>query len=435
MQAIYASNLSQPRLLEVRKLEVAHFDPYLYTYCSLSTLKTMTEKGTLRFSDIRKSNDGKELVYGFNQVKKRLETLAGDDLGLASEAEVALRAGEVLKDETEGTLTPLSDDLFGLCERYNNRLYAHFLREYFDEEDVASEEEFLKVCDYVVSQLGDIGRAMKREREGKSCDMASVHILTPRCLALCFTGNGDLLSQWRGYGDDGRGVAVGFRRSDINALLDWWNEFENVSEGKRIHLGHGAVYYRDRDDSFTTITTGEMRHRRFMEERWELTRGSMLRRDEMSLCDERVYRMLQHYLAQGVPTTDDVMTRRREIRYVFNVCKDVAPLFKQRLFYEEEEERLFLWMEGGQKIDGLDDYIPHEVGRVVRDSSLVSYLDLTALKHGEKRTRSLGPAPVVSVGKVVIGPRCGASEHDIASLFSDYEDLPEVVRSGIPYVG
>ena len=42
-------------------------------------LRTMTDKGTLWFSDIRKSNDRKELVYGFNQIKKRLETLVSDD--------------------------------------------------------------------------------------------------------------------------------------------------------------------------------------------------------------------------------------------------------------------------------------------------------------------------------------------------------------------
>lgn len=53
-------------------MEIDRFDPYLYTYCSLSTLKTMTEKGTLRFSDIRKSNDSKESVYGFNQTRSAL---------------------------------------------------------------------------------------------------------------------------------------------------------------------------------------------------------------------------------------------------------------------------------------------------------------------------------------------------------------------------
>ncbi len=83
-------------------------------------------------------------------------------------------------------------------------------------------------------------------------------------------------------------MAVGFRRSDINELLDWWSKFERVTEGERRHLNHGAVYYRDKDDSFTAITTGAMRHRSFMSDRWELTRGSMLRQDEMSLCDVRI---------------------------------------------------------------------------------------------------------------------------------------------------
>lgn len=416
-------------------MEIAHFDPYLYTYCSLATLRTMTEKGTLRFSDIRKSNDRKELVYGFNQIKRRLEALASDDLELATRGEAALEAGEVSKDTATNALTPLSCDSIDLCERYNVRLYAYFQREYFDEDDIVSEEEFLEACDYIVDRLEAIGRAMRREREGKPYDDASAHILTPRCLTLCFTGNGDLLSQWRGYGDDGRGVAVGFYRSDINALLGWWDKFERASKGGRRHLGHGVVYYRDKDDSFTTITTDEMRHRRFMGERWELTRGSMLRSDEISLCDMCICKMIQHYLSCGVPIGDDFMTRRREIGYVFNACKDVAPLFKQRHFFEEEEERLFLWMEGGRKIDGLDGYIPQEVGQVTRDGMLVSHLDIAALKHGEVGTDVLEPAPVVSIGRVVIGPRCRASEHDVAALFSRYGNLPEVVHSDIPYVG
>ena len=50
----------------------------------------MTDKGTLWFSDIRKSNDRKELVYGFNQIKKRLETLVSDDRKPALEGEIAL---------------------------------------------------------------------------------------------------------------------------------------------------------------------------------------------------------------------------------------------------------------------------------------------------------------------------------------------------------
>ena len=157
---------------------------------------------------------------------------------------------------------------------------------------------------------------------------------------MCFTGNCDLLSQWRGYGDDGRGVAVGFRRSDINAFLDWWGKFELASDGKGCHLNHGVVYYRDKDDSFTAVTTEQMRHWNFMEERWVLTRGSMLRKDE-----------------------------------------------------------------------------------------------ITALKQDEEYAHADHPAPVASIGKIVIGPRCRASAHDIATLFSGYDEVPEIVRSDIPYAG
>lgn len=332
-------------------------------------------------------------------------------------------------------MKPLSDDAIGLCKAYDARLYAYFTNNYFDEGDCINENEFLKSCDYVMHQLSAIGRAMRREREGRSYDKASAHILAPRCLALCFTGNGDLLSQWRGYGDDGRGVAVGFRRSDINAFLDWWSRFELVTEGKYRQLRHDAVYYRDKDDSFATVTTEEMRHRRFMDERWELTRGSMLRRDEISKCDMSIYTMLHRYLGNRIPA-DDIMTRRRENEFVFDICKHTAPLFKQQQFYEEEEERLFIWIEGGQKVEGLERYIPQDAGRPVsKDGMLVSYLDITALKHEKRCTSVLGPAPIVSVGRVVIGPRCRASEHDIAALFSDYKIVPNIDQSRIPYVG
>jgi hypothetical protein len=35
---------------------------------------------------------------------------------------------------------------------------------------------------------------------------------------ICFSKNGDLLSQWRGYADDGKGVSLGFRRKYFNKI-------------------------------------------------------------------------------------------------------------------------------------------------------------------------------------------------------------------------
>lgn len=39
-------------------------------------------------------------------------------------------------------------------------------------------------------------------------------------LGFCLSENGDLLSQWRGYADDGRGVCIGFRSEYLEELAD-----------------------------------------------------------------------------------------------------------------------------------------------------------------------------------------------------------------------
>lgn len=48
-------------------------------------------------------------------------------------------------------------------------------------------------------------------------------------LGFCLSEEGDLLSQWRGYADDGRGLSIGFR-SDY---------FEKLSEAVRLRDEHG----------------------------------------------------------------------------------------------------------------------------------------------------------------------------------------------------
>ncbi len=41
---------------------------------------------------------------------------------------------------------------------------------------------------------------------------------------FCLSAEGDLLSQWRGYADNGAGIAVGFDRNDLKALCDGTKE-------------------------------------------------------------------------------------------------------------------------------------------------------------------------------------------------------------------
>lgn len=46
---------------------------------------------------------------------------------------------------------------------------------------------------------------------------------------MCFSGeeSGDLLSQWRGYGDNGKGIAIGFNEYALKKVTDSVQTYEN----------------------------------------------------------------------------------------------------------------------------------------------------------------------------------------------------------------
>jgi hypothetical protein len=60
-----------------------------------------------------------------------------------------------------------------------------------------------------------------RER-GETLVKMNAHILSSAIgmeqFVACFSADGDVLSQWRGYGDDGRGFAIGFAPSELAVL-------------------------------------------------------------------------------------------------------------------------------------------------------------------------------------------------------------------------
>ncbi len=59
--------------------------------------------------------------------------------------------------------------------------------------------------------------------------------------AACFSKNGDVLSQWRAYADNGKGYAIGFKAKDIlqlpvRPLKVLYDEVEQIAELKKIIL-------------------------------------------------------------------------------------------------------------------------------------------------------------------------------------------------------
>jgi len=64
-------------------------------------------------------------------------------------------------------------------------------------------------------------------------------------LACCMSKNGDLLSQWRGYADDGKGVSIGLNRSAIS--LGWQN-----FTSKRLGFELDVEYRKDEHINFVS---------------------------------------------------------------------------------------------------------------------------------------------------------------------------------------
>lgn len=71
-------------------------------------------------------------------------------------------------------------------------------------------------------------------------------------LALCLSETGDLLSQWRGYADDGQGFCIGFSSEylvDIEQPTDWAEYFDTPVQLRRV-LYELADHTREVSDTY-----------------------------------------------------------------------------------------------------------------------------------------------------------------------------------------
>lgn len=60
---------------------------------------------------------------------------------------------------------------------------------------------------------------------------------------ICFSAEKDLLSQWRGYADDGRGFSIGFSVDGLKSIA------RQLNDSHRLNLEFEAIEYLDRLDS------------------------------------------------------------------------------------------------------------------------------------------------------------------------------------------
>jgi hypothetical protein len=86
---------------------------------------------------------------------------------------------------------------------------------------------------------------------------------------FCLSREGDLLSQWRGYADDGQGVSIGFSKHHLNLLV------ESIQSDHKVSAGLAEVLY-DKDEQNKIIKKIYNEIKKFVTEVTSKNRGQQI---------------------------------------------------------------------------------------------------------------------------------------------------------------
>ncbi|MFA9399290.1 MAG: DUF2971 domain-containing protein [Clostridiaceae bacterium] len=203
----------------------------------------------------------------------------------------------------------------------------------------------------------------------------------------CFSRKGDLLSQWRAYGDDGRGVSIGFsskllykvdsRKNNIyieDVLYDKEEQFENI----QLAVANALIYMKN-----------------------------LFNYDAVRVSDD-----FNKYFIEEFDAFCEV------------ICDELAILscyMKNPAFKEEDEERIFyvpaiyegepeLIQEKFNKTSSFNNYILKPINFYVRKDQIIGYSDLSfekLIKNG-------------IISEIIIGPSSRVKEDDIYYLLTKF---------------
>ena len=215
----------------------------------------------------------------------------------------------------------------------------------------------------------------------------------------CFSENGDLLSQWRGYANDGKGVAIGFDKKILQSF------------------DTGGYNY-----AFKKVIYDEEEQR------------------------EYIYNNVS-YLIEGYSKVEEDEEKKEkyfrkflmDIRLRIAMLRNESPIFKNIAFEEEKEWRLILnnhVSNYNYTIGGIDEEFLDEVDyangfkrkplqfRAVADN-LVAYIDMNFEKIKE-----------TFIKQICLGPKCKINEMDMRIFLEKYgysESNIEIIKSKATY--
>lgn len=257
-----------------------------------------------------------------------------------------------------------------------------FIKKIFDEE---FEKETKKIQYFKDGYSKDIFLELV---EHYSNEFFKDDIRTYSYFVCCFSENGDLLSQWRGYADDANGISIGFD-SDILSSIGKPGKDEPISNDI---FQYGQVCYVERNQK------AQIR---------KIAQDLILKLKEIA-------------------RTDSESIKQKSMA-AFNSCFrnlfQLSIFMKNPFFTEEKEWRLCHWTSMDSTNETSKIHIENnlafsDIGFYSQRNNIVPFIDLKfdAIKNK-------------LIKEVVIGPKCKAQPNDIKAFLNQNKIYCEVKKS------
>lgn len=190
---------------------------------------------------------------------------------------------------------------------------------------------------------------------------------------MCFSSDGDILSQWRGYANDGQGVAIGFNKETIEKLA-----VEN-----------------------NTHTCFSLKKVEYIE-------------------DFQTLKPIFSIMALFIKESSNDISKYEDI-IIENIRKHDIASTKNPAFKEEKEWRLIFNPDNLNEPDkkfSINNFIITKTNYRATDNKIIGYKDIDFSYYKNK-----------IINRIILGPKCKATQSDMRELFinsgypSSYSDL------------
>lgn len=240
-------------------------------------------------------------------------------------------------------------------------------------------------------------------------------------LIVCFSGKSDKLSQWRGYGDDGKGVSIGF---DLNKLELLKGSKYNENFKDLFNIKVQPVIYDDKKQ-YDVIKENLYRIIKFKND--VLFKGTEHDKKILKFFNGNTDAINKiNILNELINKTDEY------VRYILPLCCFI----KNKEFIEEKEHRiLYTPVELSDNINNVfengimkENFKINKVQYLSKNDQLVAFSDISFDKYISEGI----------IKEIILGPKCKLNEYDVKnflrSVSKEYNaDKIKIKKSTITY--